>query len=196
MGQWAAGLYQRQGPQTRKDDLRGCPLPCFLGIAISAWEPAIWGSPESAHKCFLILFLSPLYLAHETTKFLRKKNVFLKYSTFFATPPKQRASSDRILPCSHISSPQYHLDLSASYVGRTGVLSIVCDVCSIGQRFWPLGAYKLLMPYWEYLSPCLSPTSRQWAKTGTETSYSVLGSLLVFNINYAHNEYLLFKWVN
>lgn len=58
MGQRAACCITCQGPQTRKDDLRDHPLPCVLGIAVSAWEPLIWGSPESAHKCFLTLFLS------------------------------------------------------------------------------------------------------------------------------------------
>lgn len=71
-GRGISGCVKCQGLQTRKNDLRHCPLPCFLGIPVSAWEPLIWGSPESAHKCFLILFLSPLYLVHVIAQFLRK----------------------------------------------------------------------------------------------------------------------------
>lgn len=72
-GKGQHGCITCQGLQTRKDDLRDHLLPCVLGIAISAWEPLIWGSPESAHKCFLTLFLSSLILVHVITKFLRKK---------------------------------------------------------------------------------------------------------------------------
>lgn len=71
-GRGSSGCVKCQGLQTRKNDLRPCPLPCFLGIPVSAWEPLIWGSPESAHKCFLILFSSSLYLVHVITQFLRK----------------------------------------------------------------------------------------------------------------------------
>lgn len=68
----SSGCVKCQGLQTKKNDLRHSPLPCFLGIPVSAWEPLIWGSPESAHKCFLILFLSRLYLVRVIAQFLRK----------------------------------------------------------------------------------------------------------------------------
>lgn len=74
MGQRAAWLCHMSGTPNQKGWLERPSLPWVLGIAVSAWEPLIWGSPESSHKCFLILFQSSLILVHVMTKFLRKKN--------------------------------------------------------------------------------------------------------------------------
>lgn len=77
-----------------------------------------------------------------------------------AVPSKQRTNSDKNLLFPGISSTHYHLDVKSSYVDSTDVLGVVCEVHDIRQSFCPLGAYTLLAPYWEYLSPCLSPTAR------------------------------------
>lgn len=134
----SSGCIKCQGLQTRKPDLTVL-CHAFWEFLFSAQEPLIWGSPESAHNCFLLLSLCPLYLLHVIAKFLRKdiRSLDIPLSLLFL--PKQRTKSDRLLPFSDSSSPSYYCDFPSSCVDSTGVLGFANDVCDI----CPLGAYTI-----------------------------------------------------
>ena len=153
----SSGCIKCQGLQTRKPD---STVLChaFWEFLFSAQEPLIWGSPESAHKCLLILSLRPLYLVRVIAKFLRKDIHSLDIPLSLLFLPRQRTKSDRLLPFSDSSSTSYYCDFPSSRLDSTGVLGFANDVCDV----CPLGAQTPLTPYWIQQSPCLSLATKPW----------------------------------